>query len=158
MLLPGRNAALMPGFAWDVAIWAEGWTPGIFVPTDEGPVETSAQFSIITNPGQRRVTLRVPKSALPGDPTAWNLALVVLSQEGYPASGVWRVRDVTTVAEQWRIGGGTGSRADTRVMDVLWPEGNQPLQAELLQHDNPVDVDLSSLEADDFAQVPMVGP
>jgi alpha-amylase/alpha-mannosidase (GH57 family) len=158
MLLPGRNAALTPEFAWDVAIWAEGWTPGIFAPSDEGPVETAAQLSIITNPGQRRVTLRVPKSALPGDPTGWNLALVVMSQEGYPSSGVWRVRDVLPVAEQWRIGGGSGSPADTRIIDLLWPEGNQPSQAELLGHENPVDVDLASLGPDDYPQVPMVGP
>jgi alpha-amylase/alpha-mannosidase (GH57 family) len=156
LLLPGRNAALTPEFAWDVAIWAEGWTPGVFVPSPEGPVETGTELGIIANSGQRRVTVRVPKSALPGDPSAWNLAVAVMSQEGYPSSGVWRIRDVQAVGEQWRIGGGTGSRADTRIMDILWPEGSSPSQSELLENDNPVDVDLDELGPDDYPQVGMV--
>jgi hypothetical protein len=47
---------------------------------------------------------------------------------------------------------------DTSIIDILWPGANQPTQAELLQHTNPLDVDLASLEDDDFPQVPMVGP
>jgi hypothetical protein len=121
-------------------------------------VETGTELGIITNPGQRRVTLRVPKTALPGDPRVWKIAVAVMSQEGYPSSGVWRIRDVALVAEQWRIGGGTGSRADTRILDFLWPEGNSPSQGELLENANPTDVDLDELGPDEYPQVPMVGP
>ena len=109
LLLPGRNAALAPEFAWDVAIWAEGWTPGIYTPGEDGPVETSAEPGIIANPGQRRVTISVPRTVLEGNPEEWAFAVVVLGQEGFPSAGVWRVRDVQPAAEQWRFGGGTGS-------------------------------------------------
>jgi alpha-amylase/alpha-mannosidase (GH57 family) len=157
MLLPGRNAALMADYAWDYAIWAEGWTPGIYAPSTEGPIEIEESFPILANAGQRRVTIRVPKGLLDGDPLKWNIALAVLSQEGYPSSGVWRVRDVQAVAEQWRIGGGSGSPADTRIMDILWPEGMEPPQEESLQNPNPIDVDIKTLTPDQFPQVPMIG-
>jgi alpha-amylase/alpha-mannosidase (GH57 family) len=158
MLLPGRNAALTSDHAWDYAVWAEGWTPGIYAPSEEGPVQIDTGFAILTNPGQRRVTIRVPKSLLDGDPSNWGIAVVVLSQEGYPSSGVWRVRDVQLVAEQWRIGGGTGSPVDTRIMDILWPEGFEPTQEMYLINQNPIDVDIDSLDPDRFPQVPMIIP
>ena len=63
MLLPGRNAALTPDHAWDYAIWAEGWTPGVYLPGDDGPVQvTAAGLKIVANPGQNRVTISVPRS------------------------------------------------------------------------------------------------
>jgi alpha-amylase/alpha-mannosidase (GH57 family) len=158
LLLPGRNAALTPEFAWDFAVWAEGWTPGIYAPGESGPVQIDSGFTITTNPGQRRITIRVPRSLLPGDPAGWSYAVVVLSQEGYPSAGVWRVRDVQQNAEQWRIGGGTGSVADTRIMDILWPEGSTPVQADLLQSRAPEGAALSDLEPDQYPQVPMIAP
>jgi len=158
ILLPGRNAALIAGFAWDYAIWAEGWTPGIFAPGPNGPVQIDSGFSITTNPGQRRVTIRVPRGLLTGDPREWSYAVVVLSQEGYPSAGVWRVRDVQPDAEQWRIGGGTGSKVDTRIMDILWPEGNTPVQAQLLQNRAPQGAALADLKPDQYPQVPVIAP
>ncbi len=158
ILLPGRNAALTPEFAWDYAIWAEGWTPGIFAPGPSGPVQIDSGFSITTNPGQRRVTIRVPRSLLPGDPQEWSYAVAVLSQEGYPSAGVWRVRDVQQNAEQWRIGGGTGTITDTRIMDTLWPGGNILVQEDLLRNQAPQGAALADLEPDQYPQVPMIQP
>jgi hypothetical protein len=158
ILLPGRNAALTPEFAWDYAIWAEGWTPGIFAPGPNGPVQIDTGFTITANQGQRRVTIRAPRSLLTGDPQSWSFAAVVLSQDGYPSAGVWRVRDVQPNAEQWRIGGAIGTAADTRIMDVLWPEGLSPTQEELLQNRAPEGAGLQDLEPDHYPQVPMIQP
>jgi alpha-amylase/alpha-mannosidase (GH57 family) len=158
MLLPGRNASLGSDYGWDYAVWAEGWTPGIYVPSEAGPQQIDTGFTILTNPGQRRVTIRVPRSLLAGDPLEWQIAVAVLSQEGFPAAGVWRVRDVLAAAEQWRIGGGSSSPADTRILDLLWPSGDGPTQEELLQHLNPLAVDLESLGPDQFPQVLMISP
>ena len=160
ILLPGRNAALQEGFAWNYAIWAEGWTPGVFEPGDEGPVELGSEMEIITNPGQRRVTISVPRRLLPeSDPSAWAFAVTVLSQEGFPSPGVWRVRDVMQEAEQWRIGGGTGSNLDTRILDLLWPESREGTQEDLLSNPSPEEgVEFEDLTADDYPQVPMIRP
>jgi alpha-amylase/alpha-mannosidase (GH57 family) len=158
LLLPGRNASLGSDYGWDYALWAEGWTPGIYMPSEAGPQQIDTGFTILTNPGQRRVTIRVPRSLLEGDPLEWQIAVVILSQEGFPAAGVWRVRDVVAAAEQWRIGGGSGSAADTRILDLLWPTGDGPTQEELLQHPNPLAVDLQSLGPDQFPQVLMISP
>ena len=157
-LLPGRNASLGSDYGWDYAVWAEGWTPGIYAPGEAGPQQIDTGFTILTNPGQRRVTIRVPRSLLAGDPLDWQIAVAILSQEGFPAAGVWRARNVQPVAEQWRIGGGSGSPADTRILDLLWPAGELPTQEELLQHENPVDVDLETLGPNQFPQVHMIGP
>jgi len=158
MLLPGRSTALTPEHAWDYAIWAEGWTPGVYTPSEDGPVQIDSGFSIIANPGQRRVSIYVPKKLIKGDPLEWKIAVAILSQDGFPSAGVWRVRNVQPAAEQWRIGGGTGSPADTRIMDILWPEGNEPLQDEYLSNFNPAGIDINTLEPDQFPQIPMVGP
>jgi alpha-amylase/alpha-mannosidase (GH57 family) len=158
LLLPGRNASLGPEYGWDYAIWAEGWTPGIFAPSEAGPVQIDSGFTILTNPGQRRVTIRVPRSLLEGEPLDWRIAVTILSQEGFPSAGVWRVRDVLPAAEQWRIGGGSGSAADTRIMDVLWPAADGSTQEQLLHHLIPPGVDPTSLAPDEFPQVLMISP
>jgi alpha-amylase/alpha-mannosidase (GH57 family) len=124
-LFPGRNLTLGEPFAWDYAIHIEGWTSGIYVPTADGieQVFSSSEFQILTDPGQRRITIRVPKAILGDNPEAWAYAAMVMSQEGYPSGGVMRVRDVLPVAEQWRLGGApSGGINHTRVVDLVWAE------------------------------------
>ncbi len=158
LMLPGRNAALTPNFGWDYAIWAEGWTPGIYAPSAEGPVKIDSGFSIVTNPGQRRVTISVPRRLIAGDPTTWAYAVVVGSQEGYPAAGVWRLREVLPEAEQWRIGGGPQDTNHTRLMDILWPAEATPTQEEMLSTYPPSQARVDELGPDDFPQIPMFRP
>jgi alpha-amylase/alpha-mannosidase (GH57 family) len=154
LLLPGRNAALTADHAWDYAIWAEGWTPGVYRPGEEGPVQVDGQINILTNAGQQRITIRVPRSMLPGDPADWSYAVTVASQEGYPSAGVWRIRDVQPTAEQWRVGGSLDDTNHTRLIDVLYPESGQ--QEALLSGYESSSEDVGLLGPDDFGQVPMV--
>jgi carbohydrate-binding DOMON domain-containing protein len=156
MLLPGRNAALAPEFAWDYAAWVEGWTPGLYRPGPDGPMELDAELGVITNPGQRRVTITIPRGYLPGDPAAWSVAVVLLGQEGYPAAGVWRVRDVNPTSEQWRFGGAAADTNHTRIMDFLWPAGMEPSQETLLGAYSSSLEDVDALEPDDFPLLPML--
>lgn len=156
ILLPGRNAALTPDFAWDFAVWVEGWTPGIFRPSPEGPVPVEADLEVVTNPGQRRVTITVPRAALPGDPASWSIAVVMLGQEGFPAAGVWRVRDVNPAAEQWRFGGAPSDANHTRIIDVLWPAEAATAQEEFLGAYSSSSEPVGSLDADGLPQVPMI--
>ncbi len=155
-MLPGRNLSLQEGNTWDLAITAEGWTPGIYAPGEGGPqrIAEPSEFSIMADPGQRKVAIRVPRSFFSTDPEDWRLAAVVLSQVGYPSSGVMRVRDVLPVAEQWRIGGAPLNVSNhTRVMDLVWPvEGEQ--EAWMSDFINS-DLAQAELTADDFAKVPM---
>ena len=44
---------------------------------------------------------------------------MVLSQEGYPSSGVQQVRDVIQKGEQWRYSGGPADTNHTRVIDLV---------------------------------------
>ena len=118
MLLPMRNAAVSASDAWDYALLAEGWNPGLYkVGPDGKPVQTTETLKIVTDPAAGTVTIRVPKTALPGDPTTWGYLAVVLSQDGY---GPNRVRDVNPKAEQWRGGGGPDDTNHTRIFDVAW--------------------------------------
>ncbi len=156
LLLPGRNAALPEAYAWDYAIWAEGWTPGIYQPGDEGPVQMDGRLEISTNPAQRRITVRVSRRAIPGDPATWSYAVVVASQEGYPAAGVWRIRDVLPVAEQWRVGGGPEDTNHTRILDVIYPEAG--VQEAMLADYLPSQASVGTLGPDDFGQVPVITP
>ena len=92
-LLPGRNAALTPGNGWDIAIWAEGWYPEIDVPDHEtgSPKPLNMEFKILVDPGASMATLRIPRQVFgEGDPLEWGYVAVVLSQDGFPSTGVWR--------------------------------------------------------------------
>lgn len=154
LLLPGRNAALPPTQAWDYAIWAEGWTPGVFRPGEDGPVQVDGAMTILTNPGQRRVTIRVSRSMIPGDPADWVYAAAVGSQEGYPSAGVWRLRDVQPAAEQWRFGGAPVDTNHTRLVDVVYPEAD--IQEALLSDYPASTANVGELGPDDFGQVPVL--
>jgi len=156
-LLPGRNVSLQEGFEWDYAVTVEGWTSGIFVPGVEGPqqIAESSEFLVLTDPNQREVTIRVPKSILGDNPEAWQYAAVVLSQEGFPSGGVMRVRDVLPVAEQWRIGGAPeGTTNHTRVMDLVWPVADE--QEAWLSDFPPSDALQMDLMAVDYARIPLI--
>jgi hypothetical protein len=151
--LPGRNLALQDGLAWDFAITAEGWEAGIFTPGAEGPekIASSSDFQIVPDPGQHKVTIRVPKSILGDNPEAWGYAAMLLSQEGYPSGGVMRVRDVNAAAEQWRIGGAPADTNHTRVIDIVWAEAG--VQEEWLSTYTSSQAAQAALTAADFAKI-----
>ncbi len=156
-MLPGRNLALQEGYAWDFAVTIEGWEAGIFVPGSGGPekVAASSQFMVLTDAGQRRVTIRIPGSILGDSPHEWRYAALVLGQEGFPSGGVMRVRDVDPVAEQWRFGGAPpGATNHTRVIDLVWPASGD--QEAWLSDFTPSSALQGALGVDDFASVPML--
>jgi alpha-amylase/alpha-mannosidase (GH57 family) len=157
-MLPGRNLALQEGFAWDYAISVEGWTSGVFTPGAEGPqrIAEPSELQVLADPGQRKVTIGVPKSILGDDPEKWHYAAAVMSQEGFPSSGVMRIRDVMPIAEQWRIGGAMPeSMNHTRILDLIW--SNPGDQEGWLGNFTPIDMLQSDLDVGDFAKVPMFG-
>ena len=157
-LLPGRNLALAEGYAWDYAIHAEGWTAGIYTPGAPDPVQiaTASQFFILADPGQQKVTIRVPKALIGDTPEAWRYAAVAMGQEGFPSSGVWRVRDVSVAAEQWRFGGApAGATNHTRVLDLVWPTAGA--QEEWLSAFTISDKPQTQLTAEDFGRIEMFG-
>ncbi|MCI0397865.1 MAG: glycoside hydrolase [Chloroflexi bacterium] len=128
-MLPGRNLAFQEGYARDFAVTAEGWQPGVFAPTEEGgqrKVAGASEMTILADPGQQKVTIRVAKSVLGDTPEAWRYAAVVMSQDGFPANGVLRIRDVNPAAEQWRVGGAPeGATNHTWVIDLVWAEAGR---------------------------------
>ncbi len=158
LLLPGRNAALTAGNGWEYAVWAEGWTPQIVSPdpqTGTPKQVTGVSFKIIVDPAARTVTLRVPRSLFgEGDPGTWGYVAAVLSQEGFPSTGVWRVRDVNPTAAQWRFGGGPDDVNHTRIIDLAWD--GTPTQEEILSTYPPSKADIATLGPDDFAQIPLL--
>jgi len=163
-LLPGRNAALVEGFGWEVAVWAEGWNPQVLQvdpDTLEAKVysEATSGMKIIVDAAKNAVIVRVPLSFLPeGDPASWGYAAAVLSQEGYPSEGVWRVRDVDETPAQYLFGGGPVDVNHTRIIDLILPEGSEPDQAAVLSNYPSSQEAIDSLSPDDFPQIPVLQP
>jgi len=155
-LIDGRNAALEAGNGWEYAITVEGWESALYVSDPDGKTtETKPSIRVITLGEKRKVIVRLPVEVLGGgDPSTWGYAVALMSQEGFPSSGVRRIRDVLPNAEQWRIGGGppTGI-THTRIMDVAWPE--EGLQETMLSAWTPAD-SVAGLADDDLAQVPLL--
>jgi hypothetical protein len=170
-LLPGRNAALAESDGWEFAIWAEGWTPGLYGPPTLDvpkpiPIGDASTLNIVSDPGQNKITIRVPKAALASAlgstvdalrPAEWGYVAAVLGQEGYPASGVWRVRDVEPSAQQWRFGGAPTDINHTRIIDLAWPADKAPTQEEMLStYLSVAQGDIDEIGPDDLAQVSLM--
>ena len=101
---------------------------------------SGSDFDVVVLGDRGKVIVRVPKAIFgEGDPAEWGYALVVMSQEGFPAPGVRRVRDVSPTAEQWRVGGG-GSVKSVGVGGPLTGRG-----AHVLVIDDPVKDDQKAL-------------
>ena len=162
MLLPGRNAALPKENGWEVTLWAEGWQPKIVLPGEKpgSPMvddELSSGIIQVLGSGKNAVIVMVPLTAFgEGDPQTWAYAATVTGQEGYPAEGVWRIRDVKAVAEQYKFGGGTGASNETRILDFARPAGMPPEQYASLSNFKPSKDKVGAIPVDDFATVPML--
>ncbi len=114
-------------------------------------------FKVFALPDKGRVTAQIPKSLLgDGDPTEWKYAIALMGQEGFPSSGVRRIRDVEPNAEQWPIGGGDGSINPTRIMDLLASEAGMQ-ESRLTGHTPISSGTVDDLSDDRFAQVTPVG-
>lgn len=157
LLLPGRNAALESGDGWDVALWAEGWQPAILKPdpaSGQPIAQSGIDWKISVDSAASTVTLRVPLSAFgEGDPSQWGYVAAVLSQDGFPAPGVWRVRAVEEKAAQWVIGGGPADNNHTRILDLAWPADGKPTQEDMLSKYTASTKPVDQLTAGDFAQL-----
>ena len=121
------------------------------------PVLREPTFKVFALPDKGRVTARIPKSLFADeDPAEWKYTVALMSQEGFPSSGVRRIRDVEPNAEQWPIGGGDGSINATRIMDLLVSEAG--VQESRLTGHTPISSGtVDDLSDDRFAQVTPVG-
>lgn len=120
--LAGRRVKIAPESAWEYAIWAEGWQQKLF--TADGS-ETAAKVRVATDPLHSRVTIQVPKSALGTPQDDWGYIVLIMGQEGFPASDSLRVREVLKHAQEWRFGGGHDGIFDPNVIDLLALPGRQ---------------------------------
>ena len=160
LLLPGRNAALKEGYGWDVAVWAESWTPQVVKPdmeTKEPKQVSASSYKIITDSANSTITLRVPRGLFADtDPSTWSFAVLMLSQDGYPANGVWRVRDIEAASAQWRFGGAPPDTNHTRIIDLIWPVDQAGTQEAMLSTYPASQQPLGQLTAADFPMIDML--
>ncbi|MEN8239360.1 MAG: glucodextranase DOMON-like domain-containing protein, partial [Actinomycetota bacterium] len=153
-LIDGRNAAIAAPGGWERALTVEGWEPALFTATSDADVnETLPTMTTLVFGDEGRVVVRMSRDLFgEGDPSSWGYAVAVMSQEGFPSSGVRRIRDVESAAQQWRIGGGDGSINGTRILDILWPvEGEQ--EAMLTPATPIASGNIDDLTPDDFPQL-----
>lgn len=164
MLLPGRNAALVEGYGWEYAVWTEGWTPQVLqADSATGSAvaysEASSAMKLIVDSVKNEVIIRIPLGFF-GDthPEEWAFAAAVLSQEGYPSEGVWRVRDIAEMPAQYQFGGAPVDVNHTRIIDLILPEGAEKDQAAWLSDYPSSQEAIDTLSPDDFPQIPMLQP
>lgn len=156
--LPGRNVSWVSGSGWDRALTLEGWFPALYVAEADGSVtETEPTFKIFVLPDKGQVIARIPRSLFgDGDPAQWSYAVTLMSQEGFPTSGVRRIRDVEENAEQWRLGGGDESINATRIVDLLAPDVG--MQETMLSNYELISSgSIDDLTDDEFAQITPIG-
>jgi hypothetical protein len=153
LLRNGRNGALSSNFAWDYALTVAGWSYGVFPAASPESADKNIPLTIITDPGKNLIIAKIPLSAIPGDPSTWKFAVVVMSNDGYGINGV---RDVTADGGQWAVGGAPADKNHTRIIDLLRPADLTPTQEEMLSAYTPSQSDPASLGPDDFPQIQMV--
>ncbi len=156
LLLPGRNAALAAGYGWDWAVWINGWTPKLYRAGADGePEEVSTQILVLPDPGQRKVTVKVPRSVVGDDPAAWQYLALLLSHDGY---GPYSLREIEPEASQWQAGGRPQGTNYPRIFDLAWPADGAPTQEEMLSAYPPSQQPPEELGPDDFARLQMLKP
>ncbi|HHS98166.1 MAG TPA: glycoside hydrolase [Chloroflexi bacterium] len=156
LLLPGRNAALTADYAWDWALWINGWTPTLYrVGPDGEPEEVRAEIRVLPDPGQRKVTVKVPRSVLGDDPASWQFLALLLSHDGY---GPYSLREIEPEPSQWQCGGRPDATNYPRIFDVAWPADGTPSQEAMLSDYPPSQEPAEELGPDDFAQLRMLRP
>ena len=121
-LIDGRNARLADGNGWEYGITIEGWDPAIYVAESDGTAtETKPSFDVAVFGDKGKIQVRIDRSLFAdGDPADWGFAVALMGQEGFPSSGVRRVRDVDVSAQQWRFGGAPTGSDHTRIIDAAW--------------------------------------
>jgi carbohydrate-binding DOMON domain-containing protein len=122
-LLPGRHARVAPEDAWDFCIWVEGWQQEIYGPGPDGQPKRLAEVKANVIAQERTIVVTVPKSIIGDQPQNWGYLVAILSQEGFPSAGNWRVREVLAQAQEYRLGGGRDDTLDPNIIDILVPEG-----------------------------------
>lgn len=155
LLIDGRNAVLPEGSGWEYGATVEGWEPAIYVASADGSVEeTRPSFDVVVFGDKGRVVVRIPLSLLGGgDPATWGYAVAVMSQEGFPSSGVRRVRDVEPVAQTFRLGGAPDDANHTRIVDAA--STNEGEQEELLSGYTGA-ASIEGLSPEDFGVIPVL--
>lgn len=163
LLLPGRNAALSAENGWEVAVWIEGWNPQIVVPNPDiagqplADTSSTSAIRLYVDAGRKAIVASVPKEYFgEGDPADWGYAIAVMSQEGYPSEGVWRIRDVNVDREQYKFGGAPADANHSRLIDLALPAGFEPTQSVSLATYPSSNEPVTQLTADSFAIIPLV--
>jgi len=129
-LLPGRNAQITPEDAWEYCIWVEGWQQEIHAVSPDGLPNRLGEVKTQIVPQEHTITVTVPKKIIGDQPQDWGYLVVLTSQEGFPSAGNWRVREVLSEAQEYRLGGGRDDNLDPNIIDILVPEGQS--QEEIL--------------------------
>ena len=119
--------------------------------------EASSAMKVYVDVGKNAVIASVPLEFFgEGIPVEWSYAAAVLGQEGYPADGVWRVRDVNQKAESYRFGGAPLDNNHTRIIDLALPVDFTPDQATVLGTYPSSAAPVDGKGPDDFAIISFV--
>jgi carbohydrate-binding DOMON domain-containing protein len=129
-LLPGRHAGVTPQDAWEYCLWVEGWQQEIYGVGPDGRPRRLGELKTQIIPQEHTIRVTVPKKIIGDRPQDWGYLVVLTSQEGFPAAGNWRVREVLVDAQEYRLGGGRDDNLDPNIIDILVPEGQS--QEEIL--------------------------
>ena len=169
---PQRQPA--DGQGWEFALWAEGWTPGLFGPPAEGspePQQTGRRRHADHPQRPRPAPDHPPRAqADPGRPVGRRRGRAGSGRLAATWAWCWARRasrpaacggcaTSTPQAEQWRFGGApANSTTHTRIVDVAYPAGFTPSQEDALSGFTPQNIPASQFDAlspDDFAQLPL---
>ena len=117
---------------------------------------STPNIRLYVDAGRKAITAAIPLEYFgKGNPAEWGYAIAVMSQEGYPTEGVWRIRDVNVEADQYKFGGGPNDSNHTRIIDLALGEGHSLSQEEALSGYVSSNKSIGELTADDYAIVPL---
>jgi carbohydrate-binding DOMON domain-containing protein len=100
----------------------EGWQQEIHGVSPDGLPNRLGEVKTQVVPQEHTITVTVPKKIIGDHPQDWGYLVVLTSQEGFPSAGNWRVREVLSEAQEYRLGGGRDDNLDPNIIDILVPE------------------------------------
>ena len=140
LLRPGAKVNLSDKAQWDYLLNVTGWWVRLFQPLDREKIESmSISWNEVKNPYDLEgaiveldqendlITVKVPKEKLGElDPAKFYLLV-----GGFYPFGQDHYREVKESSQDWAFGGSTNLQFDTRVVDILVPQGKT--QEEILK-------------------------
>jgi hypothetical protein len=129
-LLPGRPGLVGPPDAWEYALSVDGWGAALYQYRASQAPRRVGEYPVKTAPGAGLFSVKVPRTALRGEPREWGYGVMIMGRSRPATGGAGGPDPARPMGVRERSAADSFGGADPRslaappYMDLLMPAGN----------------------------------